>query len=375
MPWTYADLSGPPGGPAAATGPFAYVFEAAGTQHVDYAGVDGHVHELWWDSSGWHHIDLTATTGAPELSGSRTNAPTAYVFAAYGTQHIVFVADQGPTTGHVHEIWRGDTGWNHFDLTRATGAPLALPGQPCGYAFEAQKTQHVDYVGMDGNLHELWWDSHGWHHHRLTPPGSPLAPRPRWAPVGYAMSRGTQHVHYISGSGRIHELMWSGGTWYHHGLTAWTGGPPANSLSFAEYGLSAKGTQFVSYVGVDGDVHELWADTSGWWRHVNASAASGIAGPGAGGGVVCAYSFPYDGTRHVAYTSAEGHVHELWSDGPRWHHNDLSLAAGAPLADFAPLAAYATPHTQHVDFIQIDGFHVYELRWHRRRVGLGELPR
>jgi AraC-like DNA-binding protein len=58
------------------SGPFAYVFEARGTQHVDYAGTDCHVHELWHGGSGWHHIDLTDVTGAPELAGTRISAPT-----------------------------------------------------------------------------------------------------------------------------------------------------------------------------------------------------------------------------------------------------------------------------------------------------------
>lgn len=27
--------------------------------------------------------------------------------------------------------------------------------------FDAQGTQHVDYIGADGDVHELWWDSNG----------------------------------------------------------------------------------------------------------------------------------------------------------------------------------------------------------------------
>ncbi len=42
-----------------------------------------------------------------------------------------------------------------------------------------------------------------------------------------------------------------------------------------------------------------------------------------------------------------------------WHYNDLSTTAGAPLADFAPIAGYAEGRTQHVDFIQINGLHIY----------------
>jgi hypothetical protein len=41
----------------------SYVFENQNTQHVNYIGVDSHIHELWWDSSGWHAHDLTAAAG------------------------------------------------------------------------------------------------------------------------------------------------------------------------------------------------------------------------------------------------------------------------------------------------------------------------
>jgi hypothetical protein len=90
--------------------------------------------------------------------------------------------------------------------------------------------------------------------------------------------------------------------------------------------------------------------------------------------VLTAYRFGYDGTRHVMYGSGEGHVRELWSDDNGWHHNDLNVAADAPLVDFAPIAGYATPDTQHVDFIQIGHLHVYEPQWQRRRRPPDVLP-
>ena len=96
-----------------------YVFSGEGTQHVDYVGTDRHVHELWWNAAGWHHNDLTASTGA---------------------------------------------------------APATLGTSPACYAFEAQMfqpspTQHVMFCGADSFIHELWWDASGWHYndsHRRT---------------------------------------------------------------------------------------------------------------------------------------------------------------------------------------------------------------
>ena len=48
-------------------------------------------------------------------------------------------------------------GWHVADLTAATGATAAA-GDPAGYMFDAQGTQHVNYRGTDGHVYELWWE-------------------------------------------------------------------------------------------------------------------------------------------------------------------------------------------------------------------------
>jgi hypothetical protein len=47
-------------------------------------------------------------------------------------------------------------GWHRNDLSAATGAPGAA-GDPAGYMFDAQGTQHVVYRSGDGHIQELWW--------------------------------------------------------------------------------------------------------------------------------------------------------------------------------------------------------------------------
>jgi hypothetical protein len=82
----------------------------AGTQHVVFRGGDNHVHELWWDNSGWHHNDLTVATGAPPGGGP----PTGYGFAAYGSQHVIY-AD---VNSHVIELY-----WTPLNGTRPNVGP------------------------------------------------------------------------------------------------------------------------------------------------------------------------------------------------------------------------------------------------------------
>lgn len=83
--------------------------------------------------NSWHLRDLTAATGAPPGDGRVAG----YVFAAQGTQHVVY--RHGATTS-IHELWWDADGWHHNDLTAAAGAPRSLNDGPAGYVFDAQGT-------------------------------------------------------------------------------------------------------------------------------------------------------------------------------------------------------------------------------------------
>jgi len=199
--WHHNDLTTAAGGATAAVGrPAGYMFDAQGTQHVVYRGTDDHIHELWWNNSGWHHNDLSASAGAPAAVGN----PAGYMFNAQGTQHVVYRAGDG----HIHELWWDNNGWHHNDLTTAAaGAPNAV-GDPAGYMFNAQGTQHVVYRAGDGHIHELWWNNSGWHHNDLTTAAG--APNAASDPAGYMFNaQNTQHVVYRGADNHIHELWWN----------------------------------------------------------------------------------------------------------------------------------------------------------------------
>jgi len=100
-------------------------------------------------TTGWHRNDLTAATGAAGAAGN----PAGYMFDAQGTQHVVYRSGDG----HIRELWWSDEGWHQNDLTAATGAAGAA-GDPAGYMFDAQGTQHVVYRSSDGHINELWWN-------------------------------------------------------------------------------------------------------------------------------------------------------------------------------------------------------------------------
>jgi hypothetical protein len=108
------------------------------------------------------------------------------VFPSQGTQHVNYIG----TDNHIHELWWDRDGWHHNDLTTASGAPDAN-GPPAGFMFAG--IQQVVYRGVDKHIHELSWDSSGCHDTDLTIASG--APATSYAdPTGYPFEAyGSQH--------------------------------------------------------------------------------------------------------------------------------------------------------------------------------------
>ena len=371
MSWQTNDVSAGTGAPPVG-GPLAgYVVEAQGSQHAIYESQnDSHIHEVWWDTGGRHTDDLTAVTGAPPADAGDL---VGYAFTAQGTQHVIY---QSAHDHHIRELWRDVTGWHTDDLTAATGAPPADEFSPLtGYAFETQGTQHVIYsdgVVGEGHIHELWWDSAGWHTDDLT--AATGAPRDVGDLVAYAFeTHGTQHVLYEGVSDyHVHELWWDPTGWHTDDLTAASGAPLAGG-PLAGYAFEGQGTQHVIYVGLsDKHIHEIWGGSAGWHTD-DLTAATG--GPSFGGSLG-AYAFEGQGTQHVIYgdNTYPSHLHEMWWDPGGWHTDDLTAATGAPTGGGAcrplgapcaglPVYTFEAQGTQHVIYISYADNDIHELWW------------
>jgi uncharacterized protein with PIN domain len=304
--WGQFDLTAATGAPPAASDPFGYAFELEKRQHIVYRGVDNHIHELAISIGGssWGHFDLTAVTGAPPALGDLIG----YAFEAEKRQHIVYRG----VDNHIHElaISMGGNAWSHFDLTAGTGATLAA-GDPFGYVFKAEKRQHIVYRGVDNHIHELAISMGGnaWGNFDLT--GGTGATPAAGDPVGYAFeTENRQHVVYRGVDSHIHELAISigGNAWGHFDLTAGTGATLAAGDPFG-YAFEAENRQHVVYRGVDGHIHELAISIGGnAWGHFDLTAGTG--GPPAAGDPV-GYAFEVERRQHVVYRGADNHVHEL----------------------------------------------------------------
>jgi hypothetical protein len=351
--WVHKDLCVLTGAPVASSDPAAYQFTPFPTKHAVYRDDAGNVWELWWDAlNGWGGGSLTSETGAPSAGGK----PAGYQFLSEPTQHVV---SRG-TDGHIYELWWDSTnGWGIGNLTATVGAPLAA-GDPWGYAFDGTATQHVVYHGIDGHIWELWWDAfNGWGGGDLCEATG--APHAAGDPTGYVLAAdGTQHVVYRAVDGHIHELWWDAANgWGTGDLTEATGAtPPAGDPS--GYSFEATYTQHVVYRGIDSHIYELWWDSANGWGA--GDLCGGTGAPNAAGDPF-GYMFDAEGTQHVVYRDYSGHVIELWwSAAFGWSVGDLTAVSGGPVAAGDPAGfAYSPRNTQHVFYRGTDG-HVHELR-------------
>ncbi|WP_285689806.1 hypothetical protein [Actinoplanes sp. NBRC 103695] len=305
----------------------------------------------------WQHNDLTVASAGPEME-FRFGGLVAYTWDVDQTQHVVY----NGADSHVHELWfhHGD-GWNHIDLTATTSSPLSVGGL-AGYTWDVDDTQHIVYVSADGHIHELWFHhGDGWNHNDLTAAaGGSLG---LGAVNGYTRAADqTQHVIYLGTDNHIHELWFHHGDgWNHNDLSLAAASPPNSSGNNPiGYQWEVDTTQHVVGGGGDFHIHELWYD--GRWHHNDLTTAAG--GPLAADWLT-AYTWDIDETQHVVHRGAsDGHIHELWfhhRDG--WNHHDLTTATGGPQAGNA-LTGYTwnLDQTQHVLYTGREGG-VNELRF------------
>src|SRR5579872_2914471 len=104
----------------------SYIWYSSGTEHVVYIGADSHIHELYSSGNGqWQQNDLTSNTCRTII---KFNPPGSSVRPA---------------------------------ITPAITGPLAANpyGAIAGFVWTGDNSQHVTYVGQDGHLHDLSYNS------------------------------------------------------------------------------------------------------------------------------------------------------------------------------------------------------------------------
>jgi hypothetical protein len=299
-------------------GPNAYVFPSQGPRHVAYVTNDGYVHELWHDGTAWNHNPLSSSVGGTAAAVAR---PAAYPFASQNTQHIHYA---GASDGHINELWWDSDGWHHRDLTHDVGGTPAAVGDTfqtggalAGYAVDLYHTHYVDYVGIDCHIHELRWSNGSWGHADLSELSGANADVALPVPPGgisafFFAPTGTRHVYYYGADQHIHELKASGGGWWHEDLTVATGTVAETAIEvggLAGYPANRQGTRHVVFTGRGASIIELWW-SKGSWAHSDLGSASGA--PEIRLVPLSGYARTDDDTQHVFFHGlSSAHINEL----------------------------------------------------------------
>ena len=375
MGWTERNLHAEFGVATGILSPASYDFADQATRHVVYLGgtdfstSTGILHELYCGTDDiWHDQDLHVHAGGP-LSAT---APAAYLFILEGTQHVLYQSTEND--GHLWEMyWDGD--WHADDLTASTGTPATHFLTPAsGFEFGHGRAQVIVYEGSDFHVHALIRQADGeprWVHRDLTHDlNGPLCTR---GVTAYAFGDG-MHVDFQSPDGRIWEF--SGGTHLTFtDLTEVTAGlevPPDGFAVSRGYGFVADGTRRLPVVAENGEVWE-YVFTDHWTR-VKVGQQLGAV-PVQSATAVAGYAFESTdavpvATRHMVYAGVDGLIHEFWAESGDWHENPLTStssprAAGSPSAftDFSS-------SSQHVFYLS-EANELIELRWTHGHVHFG----
>jgi hypothetical protein len=336
-------------------------------QHVNYIGIDGHIHErLHYPRGNWIHNDLN------QLSGNSIAPVPGSALDAYpgpdGGQHINFIG----TDGHVRELYIAPGGqWINNDLTHLSKAILPRANTPLdGYADD-DGGQHVNFIGTDNHVHELFIASHGhWIDNDLIVlSGNGVAPRPNSPLDGYIDANNGQHVNFIGTDGHVRELyIVPHGHWINNDLIQLSGNGivPSRTSSLCGY-LGPDNGQHVNFIGADGHVRELYIHPNAQWVNNDLIHLSGDGTPAAPNSPLSGY-WGSNNSQHVNFIGTDGHVHELYiHPNAQWVNNDLTHLSGnsmTPAANSA-LHSYAQPNgDQHVNFIGAFDAHLHEVYSH-----------
>ena len=264
-PWKHNDLTVTSKGVLPRAGsPLAAYWQVDSSQHIDFVGANGHIYELYIaPGKAWECNDLTAAakTNVTVASGSM-------LAGYYGTdtsQHINFIG----TDGHVHELYANKgAGWAINDLTAASKAPPAAAGTALSSYWQADSSQHVHFIGTNGHVYELYLATgKPWVCNDLTVNAkAPVSAAAGSALDSYFGKDTSQHINFIGTDGHVHELYANvGAGWAHNDLTAASNGPaPVAGSPLCGY-MQADSGQHVNFVDGSGHVRELYLATGKPW--------------------------------------------------------------------------------------------------------------
>jgi hypothetical protein len=335
------------------------------SQHVNFFGVDGHVHELYIvPGAGWVDNDLT------KLAAAQPPAVQSGLSGYWGDDSSVHVFYFGAgTDNHVYQlrIFPGGPGWVWEDLTSLADGIVPEVSRALHSYFGTNHSQHVNYIGSGDHVHELYRaagaEPTDWTDNDLTVLAGAVAPHHNTALDSYWGTDSSQHVFFLGTDSHLHELYITPGAagWVDNDLTKLSNAattPIVNGALVASWNTDS--SQNVFYTGADEHIHEMFIVPGGpgWGDHDLTKVAHAIA-PNIGAALDV---YPgSDGSLHINFFGVDGHVHELYNHpgaaGAGWVDNDLTTLANAvaPVVGDRELHGYwGNDSSQHVNFIGVD---------------------
>ena len=268
------------------TSPLSWYTTPENVQHIAHVGMDGLIHELFYfigGTGGWLHNLPSAAPGAALVQ--RGTSPTSWYTTPENVQHNAYVG----VDAKIHELFYfigGSGGWLHNWPSAAPGAIAVRPGtSPTSWYTTPENVQHIAHVGDDGLIHELFYfigGTGGWLHNLPSAAPGAVAVMPGTSPTSwYTTPENVQHIAYVGVDAQIHELFYFiGGTggWRHNLPSAAPGAVPVRpgTSPTSWQATTPENVQHIAYVGVDGQIHELFyfIGRPGGWLHNRPSAAS-----------------------------------------------------------------------------------------------------
>jgi hypothetical protein len=224
-----------------------------------------------------YQLLISLANGVPPAAGSALDG----YWGSDSSQHVNFIG----TDGHVHELYiHPGASWVNNDLTVMSGNGVApAVGSALDGYWGSDSSQHVNFVGTDGHLHELYiHPGASWVNNDLTVmSGNGVAPAVGSALDGYWGSDSSQHVNFIGIDGHVHELYIHPGaaSWANNDLTQLSGNGVAPAMGSRLDGYwGTDSSQHVNFIGIDGDVHELYIHPGASWANNDLTQMSGGAG-------------------------------------------------------------------------------------------------
>jgi hypothetical protein len=269
------------------------------SEHIDFLGSDRHIHELSSRTGeNWENTDLhTLSKGVLPIAGS---ALSGYM-GLDGSEHINYIG----VDRHVHEFYLfAGQGWVENDLTVLGGGVAALPGSALS-GYMGDNSVHVNFISTDRHVHELYWFN-GWRDNDLTVLSKGVAALPGSALSGYMGDNGSVHVNFISTDRHVHELYWFNG-WRDNDLTVLSRGVAALSGGALFGSWGGDGSVHVYCIGSDGHVHAF--DRVNSWRDNDLTALSRGVAPAPGSLLTGFWRSAQD--ESVSYMGANKHIYEI----------------------------------------------------------------